>query len=73
MVLWLECKLGHPENFDRMMGNLAEAADAVVLINVDVALFLREQYLKLEANSETMLDWRIIFDTVGAIDNQIQT
>jgi hypothetical protein len=73
MVLWLEARLGHPEKWDVALGNLAEAADAVVLINEDFAFYLREVYLKYDNDKTFIIDWTIIFDNLDAINNQITT
>lgn len=67
MVLWLEARLGHPEKWDTALGNLAEAADAVVLINEDFALYLREIYLKYDADKQFIIDWGIIFENMDSI------
>jgi hypothetical protein len=71
MVLWLEARLGHPEKWDVALGNLAEAADAIVLINEDFALYLREQYLKYDADRNFVPDWGNLFSMLDALSNQI--
>jgi len=67
MVLWLEARLGHPEKWDVALGNLAEAADAVVLIDEDFAYYLREQYLKYDADRNYIIDWQSIFQLLDMI------
>jgi len=67
MVLWLEARLGHPEKWDVALGNLAEAADAVVLIDEDFAFYLREVYLKYDADKQHVPDWKIIFELLDMI------
>lgn len=67
MVLWLEARLGHPEKWDVSLGNLAEAADAVALIDESYALYLREVYLRYDADRSYIIDWKIIFDNLDAI------
>lgn len=67
MVLWLEARLGHPEKWDTALGNLAEAADAVVLIDESFALYLRDQYLKYDADKQFIPDWIIIFEIIDTL------
>lgn len=67
MVLWLEARLGHPEKWDVALGNLAEAADAIVLIDEDFAFYLREVYLKYDADRSYAPDWSIIFSNLDLI------
>lgn len=72
MVTWGESRLGHPEKLDASLGNLAEAADAILLINEDFAVYLREIYLKLDADKMYPVDWKIIFENIDSIQNQIK-
>jgi hypothetical protein len=67
MVLWLEARLGHPEKWDVSLGNLAEAADAIVLIDEDFAFYLREVYLKYDADKRFIIDWKTIFECLDAV------
>jgi hypothetical protein len=67
MVLWLEARLGHPEKWDVALGNLAEAADAIVLIDESFALYLREVYLNYDKDKQLIIDWKIIFEMLDAL------
>lgn len=71
MVLWLEARLGHPEKWDVALGNLAEAADAIVLIDESFAMYIREVYLAYDKDRSLLIDWNNLFEMLNCLeDNQ---
>lgn len=61
MITYIEALKGHPEKWDVSLGHLAEAADAVLLMNRDLALYYREAYLAYDADKEHVIDWAMLF------------